>query len=120
MRSKSGLGWRLFGANRRQATGFRQCWIAREILGLPLVFAARAQERFFAMGIFGDRIWRRLQTIMMRMPLAMLRAKNRPDENPWRNHEKSAEINKGLSNAGSGGNQRPNRILLIYTEYTGQ
>jgi hypothetical protein len=39
MRSKSGRGWRLFfGANRRQAAGFRQCWIALEMLGLPLVF----------------------------------------------------------------------------------
>jgi hypothetical protein len=39
MRSKSGRGWRLFfGANRRQAASFRQCWMAREMLGLPLVF----------------------------------------------------------------------------------
>ena len=88
MRSKSGRGWRLFfGAKWRQAAGFRQCWIAREILGLPLVF------------------WRRLQTIMMRMPLAMLRAKNRPGKNRQRHQEKSAKINKDLSNGGSGGNQ---------------
>jgi len=39
MRSQSGRGGRLFfGANRRQAAGFRQCWMALEMLGLPLVF----------------------------------------------------------------------------------
>lgn len=39
MRSRSGRGWGLFfGANRRQAAGFRQGWIPREILGLPLLF----------------------------------------------------------------------------------
>ena len=53
------------------------------------------------MGIFGDRIWRRLQTIMMRMPLAMLRAKNRPGENRQRHQEKSTKINKDLSSGGS-------------------
>ena len=36
---QSGRGGRLFfGANRRQAAGFRQCWMALEMLGLPLVF----------------------------------------------------------------------------------
>jgi hypothetical protein len=39
MRSQSGRGGRLFfGANRRQAAGFRQRWMARETLGLPLMF----------------------------------------------------------------------------------
>ena len=64
--------------------------------------------------------WRRLWTMVMRIPLAMLRVKNRPAENHQPNQEKSAEKNKGLSNGGSGGNQRPNRILFIYTECTGQ
>jgi hypothetical protein len=41
--------------------------------------------------------------IVMRMPPAVLRAKNRPGENRQRHQEKSAEINKDLSNSGSGG-----------------
>jgi hypothetical protein len=58
---------------------------------------------------------------MMQMPSAAMPVKNnRPGENPQSNQEKSAEINKGLSNAGSGGNQRPKRILLIHPECTGQ
>jgi hypothetical protein len=58
---------------------------------------------------------------MMQMPSVALPAKNnRPGEKPQPNQEKSAEINKGLSNAGSGGNQRAKRILLIHPECTGQ
>jgi hypothetical protein len=57
---------------------------------------------------------------MMQMPPTVPRAKNRPGENRQRYQEKSTEVNKDLGNGGSGGNQRPNRILLIYTECTGQ
>jgi hypothetical protein len=57
---------------------------------------------------------------MMRMPPAMVRAKNSPDETRQRHQEKSAEINKDLRNGGSGGYQRPNRILLADTECPGQ
>ncbi len=54
------------------------------------------------------------------MPAALSAKNNRPREKPQPNQEKSAEINEGLSNAGSGGNQCPKRILLIHPEYTGQ
>jgi hypothetical protein len=54
------------------------------------------------------------------MSPAVLRAKNRPGEKRHRDQEKSAEINKDLGNGGSGGDQRPERILRIDTVYPGQ
>src|SRR5664280_597096 len=58
---------------------------------------------------------------MMQMPSAAMPVKNnRPGEKPQCNQEKSAEINQGLRNAGTGGYQRPKRILFIHPECTGQ
>ena len=43
--------------------------------------------------------------VMMRMtPVALSAENNRTGEKPQRNQKKSAEINKGLRNAGAGGN----------------
>ena len=84
----SGRGLRLFfGANRRQAAGVRQGWLARESHRLPVVSCHR------------------FVPVMMRMPpVARPVENNRPGEKPQCNQKKSTEINQGLRNAGAGGN----------------
>jgi hypothetical protein len=57
----------------------------------------------------------------MQMPSVPLPAENnRPDKKSQPHQKKSAEINKDLSETGSGGKQRPKRILLIHPEGAGQ
>jgi hypothetical protein len=97
MRVGSGRGWGLFFcANRRQAAGIRQCPIARAVFGLLM------------------RVRRRLREMMRMLPMALPAENNRPGEKPQRNQEKSAKINKDLSNVGSGGNQFSYGIVPVH------
>jgi hypothetical protein len=58
---------------------------------------------------------------MMRTPPVVSRAEyDRRGEKHECNQEKGAQKNKGFINAGTHGNQPAQRILCVYTVYSGQ
>ena len=91
-------GSSLFGANRRQAAGFRQCPAAREVSRWLTVFCCR------------------LRSMTCVSPVALPAKNYRPAKKNQSCQEKRAKINQGLTNTGTGRNQRPKRIVFADAE----